>query len=292
MQLQCRRPGFHHWLGKIPCTRAWQHIPVFLLGESPWTEDPGRLQSMGSERVRHDWATKHNSQRDRQAQGIIQSLSLSLSQLMPASLWPQRGSKAIGHGKVAGQDTLDPARVSQATAATLTSKNDWVLCNGHGWQGLGSGSQVGIGGTSLTLHTVHRLQGSAGAARPTVFKEVNYTFREIRTSTICVPSIIWVPKRWFLQAPHEICSRQSQSWHRHHMWLTSEKYDLNGAEENFPSVQAVCLTRPLQCLQTSPSESYLRVLTEFFTLWGIRNFFPQAKALGDCHILPLSSTNI
>ena len=23
----------------------------------PWTEDPGRLQSMGSERVRHDWAT-------------------------------------------------------------------------------------------------------------------------------------------------------------------------------------------------------------------------------------------
>ena len=25
--------------------------------EIPWTEDPGRLQSMGSQRVRHDWAT-------------------------------------------------------------------------------------------------------------------------------------------------------------------------------------------------------------------------------------------
>ena len=23
----------------------------------PWTEEPGRLQSMGSQRVRHDWAT-------------------------------------------------------------------------------------------------------------------------------------------------------------------------------------------------------------------------------------------
>ena len=25
--------------------------------ENPWTEEPGRLQSMGSRRVRHDWAT-------------------------------------------------------------------------------------------------------------------------------------------------------------------------------------------------------------------------------------------
>ena len=33
--------------------------PVFLPGESPWTEEPGRLQSMGSQRFGHDWATKH-----------------------------------------------------------------------------------------------------------------------------------------------------------------------------------------------------------------------------------------
>ena len=32
---------------------------VFLPGESPWTEKPGRLQFIGSQRVRHDWATKH-----------------------------------------------------------------------------------------------------------------------------------------------------------------------------------------------------------------------------------------
>ena len=27
----------------------------------PWTEEPGRLQSMGSQRVGHDWATKHST---------------------------------------------------------------------------------------------------------------------------------------------------------------------------------------------------------------------------------------
>ena len=30
--------------------------PVFLPGESPWTEGPGRLQSIGSHRVRHNWS--------------------------------------------------------------------------------------------------------------------------------------------------------------------------------------------------------------------------------------------
>ena len=27
-----------------------------------WTEEPGRLQSMGSQRIRHDWATKHSTE--------------------------------------------------------------------------------------------------------------------------------------------------------------------------------------------------------------------------------------
>ena len=36
-------------------------IPVFLFGESPWTEEPGRLQSMGSQRAGHDSVTKHST---------------------------------------------------------------------------------------------------------------------------------------------------------------------------------------------------------------------------------------
>ena len=34
--------------------REWQPTPVFLPEESPRTEEPGGLQSMGSQRVRHD----------------------------------------------------------------------------------------------------------------------------------------------------------------------------------------------------------------------------------------------
>ena len=47
------------WVGKMPWRRAWQPTPTFLPGESPWTEEPGGLQSMVLQRVGHDWATKH-----------------------------------------------------------------------------------------------------------------------------------------------------------------------------------------------------------------------------------------
>ena len=40
-------------VGKIPWRRAEQPTLVFLPGESPWTEEPGRLQFMGSQTVRH-----------------------------------------------------------------------------------------------------------------------------------------------------------------------------------------------------------------------------------------------
>ena len=48
------RREFNPWVGMIPWRRAWQPTPVFLPGESPWTEEPGGLQSTGSQRVRRD----------------------------------------------------------------------------------------------------------------------------------------------------------------------------------------------------------------------------------------------
>ena len=41
-------------LGRSPGEGEWQPSPVFLPGESPWTEESGGLQSMGSQRVGHD----------------------------------------------------------------------------------------------------------------------------------------------------------------------------------------------------------------------------------------------
>ena len=99
IHLQCRGPQFNSWVGKIPWRRdrlptlvflgfpggsdskesfcnagdlglipglgrssgGGQLPPVFLPGESPWMEEPGRLQPIGSQRNRHDWVTKHTS---------------------------------------------------------------------------------------------------------------------------------------------------------------------------------------------------------------------------------------
>ena len=42
-----RGPGFDTWVGKIPWRKAWQSAPIFLPGESPWTEEPGRHSPWG-----------------------------------------------------------------------------------------------------------------------------------------------------------------------------------------------------------------------------------------------------
>ena len=46
-------------LGSIPGLGTWQTTPVFLPGESPWTEEPGGLQSMVFQRVGHNRVTKY-----------------------------------------------------------------------------------------------------------------------------------------------------------------------------------------------------------------------------------------
>ena len=51
--------GFDPWVRKIPWSRKWQPTPVFLLGKIPWAEEPGRLWSMGLQRIRHDWVTEY-----------------------------------------------------------------------------------------------------------------------------------------------------------------------------------------------------------------------------------------
>ena len=39
---------------KEPLEEGMATHSVFLPGESPWTEEPSQLQSMGSQRVKHD----------------------------------------------------------------------------------------------------------------------------------------------------------------------------------------------------------------------------------------------
>ena len=57
---QCKRHkrhGFIPWVGKIP-TLGYEmaaHSSI-LASKMPWTEEPGELLSVGSQRVGHDWA--------------------------------------------------------------------------------------------------------------------------------------------------------------------------------------------------------------------------------------------
>ena len=52
-----RETWFDPWVGKIPWRREWLTHSSILAWRIPWTEEPVRLQSMGSQRVRNDWAT-------------------------------------------------------------------------------------------------------------------------------------------------------------------------------------------------------------------------------------------
>ena len=56
---QCKRRkryGFNPWVGKIPLEEGMATYPSILAWRIPQTEEPGGLQSMGSQRVGHDWS--------------------------------------------------------------------------------------------------------------------------------------------------------------------------------------------------------------------------------------------
>ena len=44
---------------KSPWSRKWPPTPVFLAWKIQWTEEPGGLQSMGLQKVGHNWAHMH-----------------------------------------------------------------------------------------------------------------------------------------------------------------------------------------------------------------------------------------
>ena len=50
-----RKRGFDLWVGKIPWRRQWQ-TAQYSCQIIPWLKEPGELQSMGLQRIRHDWA--------------------------------------------------------------------------------------------------------------------------------------------------------------------------------------------------------------------------------------------
>jgi len=52
--LLCRRGGFDPWVAEIPLEKGMATHSSVLAWEIPWTEEPGGLQSLGLQRVRHN----------------------------------------------------------------------------------------------------------------------------------------------------------------------------------------------------------------------------------------------
>ena len=50
--------------GEDPLEEGMATHSSILAWRIPWTEEPGGLQSIGSQRVGHDWSTKHVTQHD------------------------------------------------------------------------------------------------------------------------------------------------------------------------------------------------------------------------------------
>ena len=51
-----RRCGFDPWVRKIPLEEGITTHSSILAWRIPWTEEPDRLQSIASQRVRHNWS--------------------------------------------------------------------------------------------------------------------------------------------------------------------------------------------------------------------------------------------
>ena len=56
--LPSRRPEFNDLGQEDPLEKEMATHSSILVWEIPWAEEPGGLQSMGSQRVRHNLATK------------------------------------------------------------------------------------------------------------------------------------------------------------------------------------------------------------------------------------------
>ena len=61
LQGTCRSHGFNPWVREDPLEEEMATYFRILAWKVSWTGDPGRLQSMGLWRVRHDWACTHAS---------------------------------------------------------------------------------------------------------------------------------------------------------------------------------------------------------------------------------------
>ena len=87
-------------LGRSPGGGYGNPIPVFLPGESPWTEESGRVQSMGSQRVdMTEGLSTHTKEWGSPGGTEVKNLPANVGGTRDAGLIPRSGrSPRIGNG--------------------------------------------------------------------------------------------------------------------------------------------------------------------------------------------------
>ena len=79
--------------------RQWHPTPVLLPGKIPWTEEPGRLQSMGSLTVRHNWDTSLSLFTSHALEKEMKTHSSVLAWQIPG-MWEPGGLPSLGSHRV------------------------------------------------------------------------------------------------------------------------------------------------------------------------------------------------
>ena len=121
---QCRRTkrcGFNPWVRKTPWTRACQPTPVFLPGESPWTDDPGGLQSIGSQSVRHNWSDLAHMHTNRK---------ITWPDLCHRMVPPETDRERIGGGKATDGRWLRRVGWARMTTFKVCAQSDPTVLSG------------------------------------------------------------------------------------------------------------------------------------------------------------------
>ena len=124
----------------------------FLAWRIPWTEEPVRLQTMGSQRVRQDWATEHTR--------VHAHTSLS---------WKEGDWKHTGNTRQRGKVSR---KASPGGASSLGFKKGgwWMLCVwkllSHAWLFAtpwnSPGQNTGVGSLSLLQRTFSTQESTWG----------------------------------------------------------------------------------------------------------------------------------
>ena len=107
--LQLRRHRFDTCVRKIP----WRRGSSFLAWTIPWTEEPSGLQSMKSQRVRHNWTTNTST-----FFTLMSSSNTSLNLEVVGPLMP-----LINHWSPGIEDFLD---IHLITLQEISGKLSWV----------------------------------------------------------------------------------------------------------------------------------------------------------------------